>query len=80
MAPKGILKYFHKATEEEKQAQLLRETELQETQYQENKYFIKKLKIEQCQRQQELNQRRQEKFRMRKKSQEILTGVRSPDG
>ena len=41
MAPKGILKYFHKATEEEKQAQLLCETECQETQYQENKYSPK---------------------------------------
>jgi hypothetical protein len=80
MAPKGILRYFCKATEEEKRAQQLRETELQETKYQENKYFTKMLTIEQHQRRQELNRRRQQKFRMRKKSREIITGVRSPDG
>jgi hypothetical protein len=80
MAPKGILKFFSKATEEEKRAQLLRVTELQENQYQEDKYFTKMLKIEQHQRQQDLNRRRQVRFRMKKKSREILTGVRGPDG
>jgi predicted nuclease with TOPRIM domain len=80
MASKGILKYFSKATEEEKQAQLLRDTELQENQYQENNYFVKKLEIEQHQRHQDLNRRRQERFQMRKRSREILTGVHSPNG
>lgn len=80
MAPKGILKYFSKATEEEKRVQLLRDTELQINQYQENKYFVKMLKMEQHSRHQDLNRRRQERFRMRKRSQEILTGVCSQDG
>lgn len=79
-ASKGILKFFRKATKEEKQEQQMHDIAQHEAQTHDMSHFAQVTKTERQMRIQEINKLRQQQHRERKRAEEIEANIRSPGG